>query len=216
MKRTYILNITAFAIITGITFNQQTMQARSETAREIDKGSSHGEEVAGPVGAVAGGLLGAGVGAVKDTGDVLSGRTRDESIIIEDRYETPLFDENIYGNVDDELYANRRLDTGIYDDMDDELYTNGRSETAKEMEKGAASGEDLLGPVGAVAGGIVGAGVGLVKDTGEAVTGRDYEEELVREPSETETFMTDDDMDITMIPRDVSNNDNQLIMSDVD
>jgi len=208
MKNKYILTITAFSIIAGSMLSQQTLQARSETATEMEKGTEHGEEVAGPVGAVFGGLLGGTVGLVKDTGDVVTGET-EEDRILRDRYE----DETMPASYYEEEIVPVTYDK--YDDMDD-LYTNGRSETAKEMEKGAASGEDLLGPIGAVAGGIVGAGVGLAKDTGEAVTGRDYEEEVVLEPRETEMFMTDDEMDITMIPRDVSSTDNQLIISDVD
>ncbi len=210
MKNTHILTILALSIITYGMLNEQTLQARSETATEMEKGTAHGEEVAGPVGAVVGGLFGGTVGLAKDTGDVVTGETDKDIIIRDNRYDDDTMQVSYY---EDEIVPTT-YDTYKYEDIDD-LYTDERSETSKEMEKGAASGEDLLGPIGAVAGGIVGTGVGLAKDTSEAVTGREYDEEIV-EPSKTEIFMTDDDMDITMIPRDVSSTDNELIMSDVD
>lgn len=194
MKRRYMLTISVFSIIAGsMMLNQHTLQARSETAREMEEGTARGEEAAGPVGAVVGGLLGGATGLVKDTGDAVTGDR-----VIVDEYE----DDILPRTYDDEY---------IYEDV----YTNGRSETAKEMAKGAASGENLLGPVGAVAGGIVGAGVGLAKDTDEAITGRNYgEEEVIIGPSEREVFITEEDMDL--IPRDISPMDNTLTIDEVE
>lgn len=188
MKRTYIVTISVFSVIAGsMMLNEHTLQARSETAIEMQEGAARGDETAGPVGAVVGGLFGGATGLARDTENAITGEPREERVILRDEYK------------DDMLPT---YDTYNYDDVD-EWYTNGRSETAKEMEKGAASG------------GIVGAGVGLAKDTEEAVTGKDYdEEEVIVEPSERKVFITDEDMDL--IPRDVSRMDNTLSIDEVE
>jgi hypothetical protein len=73
MKRN-ILTILAFSIVCML--NQQTLQARSETSREMERGAARGEEKAGPVGAAVGGLFGAGVGLTEDTGNWVTGDDR--------------------------------------------------------------------------------------------------------------------------------------------
>jgi hypothetical protein len=85
----------------------------------------------------------------------------------------------------------------MYMDNDSDLETVApRTETAKEMKKAATSGEEVAGPLGAAAGTLVGAGVGLVKDTGEVIAGKEYgepvdEEQITYENIEEESIQPD-------------------------
>ncbi len=179
MKFKHMLITSAFSIVVGM-LNQQTLQAHSETATEMNKGAASGEQAAGPVGAAVGGLFGGAVGLVKDTGDTVSGTTTEEREMRDEERERIDKGMSVYEGSSDEM--------GYDSDMD-ESRPRRRSETATEMEKGAASGEEMAGPVGAAVGGLFGAGVGLVEDTGEFVAGEKGEEYEEGRPEE-ETSMT--------------------------
>lgn len=178
MKNKHILIISAFSIV--ITLNQQSLHAYSETAREMEKGADSGEEAAGPVGAAFGGLFGGAVGLVKDTGDTVAGRTDEEREMRDQREEE--YEMRNRRNARDEMYMADESDM-------DEPRPYRQSETSREMEKGSASGEEAAGPVGAAVGGLFGAGVGLVEDTGEFVTGQKAEEYEEQRPEEEEMPM---------------------------
>lgn len=86
----------------------------------------------------------------------------------------PMYPEPTYYEYEDEsvmpMYPENRMER----EGEEEPYR--RSETAREIEKATASGEETAGPVGAAAGGVVGAGVGLVKDTAHLFSGKPVEE----------------------------------------
>jgi hypothetical protein len=170
MKRTYFLTILTCGIIAGGFITEQTLHAESETSYEMEKGTAYGDETAGPIGAAVGGIFGGAVGLAKDTGNAVTGTDYD---IVEEPYEEDFFMST----------TNPDFDTYMPDEtMYEHTYYGDQSETAREMNRGAAKGEEVAGSVGAAVGGLLGGAVGLVEDTGELVSGRpveDVEEEVV-------------------------------------
>jgi hypothetical protein len=190
-----MLTISALSIITGSIISQQTLQARSETATEMQRGTERGEASAGPVGAVVGGLFGGATGLVRDTENVVTGKTAEERAMRESSDDMDM----------------------TYDESE---MSEPQSNTATEMERGTEHGEEVAGPVGAAVGGLFGAGVGLAEDTGDFVTGKTAKRNDMQNQEE-DIFMTyegpsayDEDMDL--IPRDVSHMDHTLTIDEVE
>lgn len=152
----------------------------------ITCGIVHQQELFGD--GIVGGLFDVASDTVEGTGKVITGRATKDDKLQERREEDVLM-------IEDDSDMNHDEDMA-------EASTNGRGEISKEMEKGAASGEEVAGPVGGVVGGLFGVGVGAVKETGEVITGRDGKDndnDVAQEKEEVEISTdTDDDMDVAM------------------